>query len=112
MTKKITNMIKKLYLTKTEYQSCCFWLTFNLTKRWNEDFKIYINKVTPALLKEGCQGKRSLSKNTLKNFAEVGKVSRVKYQFFPYLFSPMKVPMDQKESRRASPWVFIYLLHS
>lgn len=35
---KIANMIKNLYLTKAEYQSCCFWLTFNLTKKQNEDF--------------------------------------------------------------------------
>lgn len=32
--------------------------------------------------------------------------------FFPYLFSPVKVLMDQKESRIASPWVFLYCIHS
>lgn len=37
-------MIKNLYLTKAEYQSCCFWLTFNLMKRQNEDLKKYIHK--------------------------------------------------------------------
>lgn len=33
-------------------------------------------------------------------------------KFFPYLFSPVKVLMDQKESRIASPWVFLYCIHS
>lgn len=108
-------MIKNLYLTKAEYQSCCFWLTFNLMKRRNENFKKYINKITPALLNAGCQGKRSLSKSTLWRICRCRKSKQSKYQFFSlsiFTTESTNGPKGVKNSKSLGIYLFIYLLHS